>query len=206
MGNADYKDYSKRTLLDEINIKINSIDIVRTSRINASKRLYGYSEKWDLISLIMNVMSIGFVVVSLLPLDINKNNVLLSISAIFSLYTILIQYFLSNLNYNERALKFHYHQIQLENFVLQLKMLLLDNSLEEFKKFTEYKNIMSRYQISLEGYENHSEIDYKKAKSSREMADSIRDFSWDNIFLYVQFPILITIIIVFGCVIAGGGK
>ncbi|WP_425532731.1 SLATT domain-containing protein [Streptococcus uberis] len=85
----------------------------------------------------------------------------------------LIQYFCSTLNYNERALKYHYHQLELENFILQLKNLLLWEKTENEPKtnnvkFKRYKIILEKYQISLQGYENHSDLDYKIARRQIE--------------------------------------
>ena len=129
-----------RDIADEIENKIFSIDVVRTARIKASGRLYKYSESWDFMFLVMNVVSVALLITSLLPLPINKSNSGLMISAFFSLYTMLVQYFCSTLNYNERALKYHYHQLELENFILQLKNLLLYEKIcnkdgNEYEKF-----------------------------------------------------------------------
>ncbi|SUO88899.1 SLATT domain-containing protein [Streptococcus uberis] len=215
--------YRERTIDDEIETKIFSIDVVRTARIKASERLYKYSSSWDFLFLMMNVVSVALLVVSLLPLPINDSKTGLMISAFFSLYTMLIQYFCSTLNYNERALKYHYHQLELENFILQLKNLLLWEKTENEPKtnnvkFKRYKIILEKYQISLQGYENHSDLDYKIARRQIERFSkkneikendkiwkinliknwtSYKDFSLDNIAIYCQVPIVIFVILAY---------
>ncbi|MFU2181997.1 SLATT domain-containing protein [Streptococcus pluranimalium] len=207
-----------RVVDDEIENKIFSIDVVRTARIKASGRLYKYSEYWDFMFLVMNVISVALLITSLLPLSINESNSGLMISAFFSLYTMLVQYFCSTLNYNERALKYHYHQLELENFILQLKNLLLYEKIEgnvksEQEKFLRYKTILEKYQISLQGYENHSDLDYRIARKQIERYTKddnkdelknnwekiiqwflFKDFTIDNIFIYLQVPIIIFIV------------
>lgn len=72
-----------RKIDDEIENKIFSIDVVRTARIKASGRLYRYSESWDFLFLIMNVVSVALLITSLLPLSINESKSGLMISAFF---------------------------------------------------------------------------------------------------------------------------
>lgn len=211
-----------RNIDDEIENKIFSIDIVRTARIKASGRLYKYSKSWDFLFLIMNVVSVALLITSLLPLSINESKSGLMLSAFFSLYTILVQYFCSTLNYNERALKYHYHQLELENFILKLKNLLLCEKTRrpyndmDFEKFQKYKIILEKYQISLQGYENHSDLDYRIARKQIERYNkkdetkeninwyvkiaewlTCKDFTLDNIFIYFQIPIIILIILAY---------
>lgn len=206
---------------DEIEKKIHTLDIVRTARIKASERLYRYANAWDFLFLGMNIVSVALLIVSLLPLKINESKSGLMISASFSLYTMLVQYFCSAQNYNERALKYHYHQLELENLVLQLKNIFLKNNTaegnySEVERFKRYRTIMDKYQLSLQGYENHEDVDYKIAK--QQLAKKIqnnsedsqnnnrqnnfewyetRDFSPDNIFIYMQIPIVATIVILY---------
>lgn len=63
-----------RVVDDEIENKIFSIDVVRTARIKASGRLYKYSEYWDFMFLVMNVIFVALLITSLLPLSINESN------------------------------------------------------------------------------------------------------------------------------------
>ncbi|HFH9839698.1 TPA: SLATT domain-containing protein [Streptococcus suis] len=215
---------------DEIEKKIYSIDIVRTARIKASERLYKYSDAWDFLFLGMNIVSVALLIVSLLPLPINNSKSGLMISASFSLYTMLVQYFCSAQNYNERALKYHYHQLELENFVLQLKNIFLkhntgEGEYSELDRFRRYRAIMEKYQISLQGYENHEDVDYKIAKRQLTRNSQVseneqntncfqkfliwketKDFSPDNIFIYLQIPIVIIIILLYSWVAYKGLK
>ena len=112
---SEILDFKDRDIDYEINLKCNSIDIVRSARINTSKRLYEYAEKWELIFLAMSIMSTGLLVYSLINPE-NKDR--LALSALFSIYSLLVQNFVAKLNYNERALKLHYHQLELEDFLL----------------------------------------------------------------------------------------
>lgn len=222
--------YRESTIDDEIENKIYSLDIVRTARIKASERLYKYSDAWDFLFLGMNIVSVALLIVSLLPLPINDSKSGLMISSCFSLYTMLVQYFCSVQNYNERALKYHYHQLELENLILQLKNIFLTNNTEEgsysdLDRFKRYRAILEKYQISLQGYENHEDVDYKIAKQQlarkflkldTEIKQSYwqkfqrwietKDFSPDNIFIYLQIPIVLTIIVLYSWVAYTGIK
>ena len=158
---SEILDFKDRDIDYEINLKCNSIDTVRAARINTSKRLYEYAEKWELIFLAMSIMSTGLLVYSLINPE-NKDR--LALSALFSIYSLLVQNFVAKLNYNERALKLHYHQLELEDFLLELKSIIFQKSLSDEDKINKYQQIMSRYQISLRGNENHSDFDHKYAK------------------------------------------
>lgn len=158
---SEILDFKDRDIDYEINLKCNLIDIVRSARINTSKRLYEYAEKWELIFLAMSIMSTGLLVYSLIKPE-NKDR--LALSALFSIYSLLVQNFVVKLNYNERALKLHYHQLELEDFLLELKSIIFQKSLSDDEKINKYQQIMSRYQISLRGNENHSYYDHKCAK------------------------------------------
>lgn len=142
----------------------------------------------------------------------------------------LVQYFCSAQNYNERALKYHYHQLELENFVLQLKNIFLkhntgEGEYSELDRFRRYRAIMEKYQISLQGYENHEDVDYKIAKRQLTRNSQVteneqntncfqkfliwketKDFSPDNIFIYLQIPIVIIIILLYSWVAYKGLK
>lgn len=199
----DYKDFKDRDVSYEINLKAKTITTVRTARVLASERLYSYAQKWEFIFLFMNLISASLLVYSIVIEADSKNSLL--ISSIFSIYTLFIQSFVSKLNYNERALKFHYHQLDLENFLLANKYLLLDSSgHSDEEKLDEHEKIMKLYQLSLQGIENHSNLDHKKAtKRSKKMEKEggsgflsflsnieqylrYADFSLDNLFVNVQ--------------------
>ena len=115
--------------------------------------------------LAMSIMSTGLLVYSLINPE-NKDR--LALSALFSIYSLLVQNFVAKLNYNERALKLHYHRLELEDFLLELKSIIFQKSLSDGDKINKYQQIMSRYQISLRGNENHSDFDHKYAKNIRK--------------------------------------
>ena len=49
------KNYNERTIRDEIGYKIKTIDATRHNRIFASKRLYRYSQRWEVVFFSMNI-------------------------------------------------------------------------------------------------------------------------------------------------------
>lgn len=86
----------------------------------------------------------------------------------------------------------------------------------DFEKFQKYKIILEKYQISLQGYENHSDLDYRIARKQIERYNkkdeikknikwhvklaewlSYKDFTIDNIFIYFQIPIITLIILAY---------
>ena len=190
------KDYKDRDLTYEINLKINTINKTRTNRILASKRLYKYANHWEFIFLLMNVTAVSLLIISLIDQVSNSRSLSLIISSIFSLYTILVQNYISKMNYNERALKFHYHQLELERRILELKKLLLKKEDDENKINEDYQTVMEKYFLSLSGYENHEDID-----NSRRTDKTRKDFSLDNVWLILQFPILFLMLIIYGVAI-----
>lgn len=158
------KDYIDTLIHEEVNKKIHSIDSVRSDRINKSQRLYKYAEKWKRLFFWMNLEAVVFLIASLVPENRDENNIALIISGIFSAYTILLQYYIDSLNFNERALRLHYHQLQLEQFILELKELIFKWQDTKEISISKYLNIMRKYQLELGGYENHDEIDRLKSK------------------------------------------
>lgn len=200
------KDYKQIDIQDEVNKKINSINRTRNNRINASERLYAYTENWDFIFFVMNIEAIVFLVFALTH---QENEYGLILSGIFSLYTLILQYYCSNLNYNERALKFHYQQIELEKNILTLKRALKKEENDELE--ITYKHIMDIYLTNLVGTENHSKLDdniqtYNQINSSDNPTKGFKaktiqviattDFSTDNVLIFINkvaiivFPIL----------------
>ena len=212
-------DFKDRDIDYEINLKCNSIDIVRAARINTSKRLYEYAEKWELIFLAMSIMSTGLLVYSLINPE-NKDR--LALSALFSIYSLLVQNFVAKLNYNERALKLHYHQLELEDFLLELKSIIFQKNLNTDEKIDKYQQVMSKYQISLRGNENHSDFDHKFVKKylnrntklddlslsegNQEIKDKEKfslikefvknhDFSWNKFIIWFQYLLIPSVLI-----------
>ena len=210
------KDYNKRTIRDEISYKIKTIDATRHNRIFASKRLYRYSQRWEVVFFCMNILAVIFLISSTVILTNSKLMTL--VSGCFSLYTIITQYYYNNLNYRERGLKFHYLELDLEHLIVKLKTLLRDKNKSNLELEREYKFIMNNYICSLKGYENHEEIDNKERETREEVEneeretceeinnkkrenknetknrEKIKDYSSDNIFYYGN----ICIILLFG--------
>ena len=90
--------------LDEmIQDEIRKLKIVRRARILASERLGGYASKWDMYLLLMAILSSALLVISLIVP--NEGLIKKVVSGCFSMYTVIIQYYVSTLNYRERALK-----------------------------------------------------------------------------------------------------
>ncbi|COE62768.1 MULTISPECIES: SLATT domain-containing protein [Bacillus cereus group] len=197
-------DYVEIDILSETKKKINTFNKTRNNRINMSLRLKGYSEKWKLIFFFLNFEAVMCVAISLagekiLPKGIE--DVFTIVSGVFSIYVILIQYYINELNYNERALKVHYHQLDIEDLILRLKRLIIENKkelenedddCEEMVK--EFNTIMHEYQSILKNNENHDPIDNKRRElvesTHNKLGVKIRDFSMDNIILSINIIIM----------------
>lgn len=199
---VDYKDIN---ILKEIEKKIKTLNKTRNTRIKMSLRLKDYSEKWKSILFAMNIEAVIFVLLSLGGQEINPifiDTTFTVLAGIFSIYVILIQYYINGLNYNERALKVHYHQLDIEDLILRLKDLITksnsdENSLKEKEYIDKFNTIMFEYQTILKNNENHHPIDYER--NIRETLDDnnnlkkVYDFTMDNIVLNINF-ILITLL------------
>ena len=171
----------QRSIKEEIRHKIDSLEKVRKARIEASNRLYKYSSKWEAVLLIMNIIAVILLVLSFSNKD-DLSYKKTQISAFYSLYTILIQYFYNIQNYRERALKFHYLELDIEQNIIELKKLLLINDdkekLSEFEKeelVKEYDIVMKKYNTALYGYENHESIDFDKANNETKDDEKMKD-------------------------------
>ncbi|WP_121614403.1 SLATT domain-containing protein [Mesobacillus foraminis] len=196
----DYKDINIKT---EIEKKIKTLNKTRNTRIKMSLRLKDYSEKWKSILFVMNIEAVIFVLMSLGGQDINpifKEATFSVLAGIFSIYVILIQYYINELNYNERALKVHYHQLDIEDLILRLKDLITkknsdENSLTEKNYIDEFNTIMFEYQIILKNNENHHPIDYERSMRERlgnnDKMKKIYDFTVDNIVLNINIALVI---------------
>lgn len=175
--------------------KIKGMNRTRNNRINASRRLYNYKEHWDFIFLVMNVFAIILLILSISNIDISHLTV---ISNIFSLYALILQYYINNFNYSERALRFHFQELEIEKSLLELKELLRevsigesDNECENNKKFT---NIIEKYVIEIKGTENHSSYDDMKRdydENKNYQARKPRDFSMDKIIIVINYFVLV---------------
>ncbi|USI48124.1 SLATT domain-containing protein [Lactococcus lactis] len=187
------KDYKERDIREEINKKIEGFNRTRDNRIHASERLYSYSNKWDSIFFVMNILAVVFLIFSLMNVESHKG---LFISSCFSLYAVILQYYYNTLNYKERALRFHYQQLEIEKYILELKKLLRvvqdDSELEK-----QYDIIWNKYLITLLGTENHSRFDdeevlYDREKSTKKLKKP-RDFSLDNFLFYINFILIMSV-------------
>ncbi|MFB0831888.1 SLATT domain-containing protein [Brevibacillus laterosporus] len=209
------KEYSTINIHSEINKKIKTFNKTRMNRIKMSIRLKDYSEKWKSVFFVLNIEAVIFVLLSLGGNGISEkfSTPLFSVlSGVFSIYVILIQYYINELNYNERALKVHYHQLDIEDLVLRLKDLLTkcnskENTLEEKILIEDFNIIMHEYQTILKNNENHDPVDNskrlyeKKISSTRKKPNKVRDFTVDKIVLVVNihilwfFPVLATFLL-----------
>ena len=182
MNNTE-KNYGALTIKDEIVKKISSIDKVRTARIISSDRLKKLSSRWNTLFFFLNFFAIILVITSLV-VDVNKTFVMLT--SCYTLYVILLQYYISVKNYDERSLRFHYHQLELENNILELKNLVyimnkkeVDNFYDEDRLIQRYNLIMDKYQLNLSNIENHISSDFKKNLSLKDQ------LTLDNIFIII---------------------
>lgn len=205
------KEYSKINIYSEIEKKINTFNKTRNNRIKMSSRLKEYSGKWKSVFFVLNIEAIVFVLLSLGGKGITEKfgEPLFSLlSGIFSIYVILIQYYINELNYNERALKIHYHQLDIEDLTLRLKELLTKNNSnenrpEERKLIEDFKIIMHEYQTIIKNNENHDPVDnltrlqeqeekekQEKQKLQKGKFKKVRDITVDNIILLTNIHIL----------------
>ncbi|MCY9168826.1 hypothetical protein C6370_10495 [Bacillus atrophaeus] len=205
--------YKELDIKTEIEKKMNTLNKTRNTRIKMSLRLKKYSEQWKVVMFILNIEAVIFVLLSLGGQTINSiftDKLFSIVSGVFSIYVILIQYYIGELNYNERALKVHYHQLDIEDLILRLKALIIkdnskENTLDESNLINEYNIIMYEYQTVLKNNENHDPVDYEKnARESMKDKQNLKRV-WDltvdnivlkfNIILFILFPIVTAIII-----------
>lgn len=163
------KEYINLRILDEINKKINTFNKTRENRIHMSIRLKGYGQSWKFIFFFLNFEAVIFVLLSLVAEKIpGLSSPLFTVSAgVFSIYVILLQYYINEQNYNERSLKVHYHQLEIEDLVLKLKTLIIKHNTGENNSnnevlIEEYNIIMNQYQTTMKNNENHDPIDNDK--------------------------------------------
>lgn len=211
--NSTDKKYENITVFSEIQKKINTLNKTRNNRISMSKRLKKYSERWKLVFFFLNMEAVVFIILSLNDSNVNHltNNNFSVYAGIFSIYVILLQYYINELNYNERATKAHYHQLEIEDQILDLKKLFIINNaktsnIDEQEMINQFIITMNNYQLILKNNENHAsidnllnenklkpnEIDSRVRDSSEESPKNILkkirikkswDFSLDNIIL-----------------------
>ena len=162
---------------------------------------------WKVVTFILNIEAVIFVILSLGGENgsVFDNKYFVIISSIFSIYVILIQYYISEQRYGERALKAHYQQLHIEDLILSLKNLLIMRNSDEIEMkdsylINEFNRLINEYQMILKNNENHSPIDYLLAAADESQANlTKKDFTKDNIMVYsnIGFCIVIPLIIVF---------
>lgn len=172
----------------KIEEKVKRLDVIRRSRINASERLDGYHQKWEKIMFCFNIEAVLMIIIMLLIGETEAiggitQSQLVLYSSIFSIYVILLQYFVSSSNYRERALKLHYNQLDIQKCRYELEALTEENTKNEYNK------IIDRYQVILHTSENHRDSDYCKADKNPKWLKR-HDFSIDHIVLFINYIIL----------------
>ncbi|QVY61564.1 SLATT domain-containing protein [Cytobacillus gottheilii] len=203
--------YKERDILFEIDHKIYTFNKTRNNKIKQSLRLEKYTEMWKLITFILNIEAVIFVILSIGAKNdsVFDNDYFVIISSVFSIYVILIQYYISEQRYGERALKAHYQQLHIEDLILSLKnLLIMNNSIEIELKGSyltnEFNRLIYEYQTILKNNENHSPIDFLLA-SEEETGSKLlpKDFTKDNVMIYsnlifcVLIPLIIIIVLIF---------
>lgn len=181
-----------REQLDEsIKKKLEGWDRTRHNRMNASERLKGYSETWEVVSLIMNTEAIMFVIMAFTG---SFSDILGIVSAAFSCYVILIQYFLATRDYSARSLKMHYEQLEIESLRAKLKTCQILDDGDYHVGEERVKSIIDQYQVSMRGSENHTKIDddrYKETKNSP--SHHVWDWTLDQVLIYFNVVICILV-------------
>lgn len=202
------KEYRNRDISDEIEKKIQTLNKTRNNRIEMSKRLINYDDKWKAVFFCLNIEAVIFILLALSKLPITEffsEEIFSLFSGIFSIYVILLQYYINGLNYRERALRMHYHQLDIEDLILKFKSIFLRKNnlkspLGDQEAINEYQIIMFEYQAILKNNENHSHIDNKLNefynsdlhKANRFWRKPL-DLTIDNLILY--FNILFALVL-----------
>ncbi|PGL12166.1 hypothetical protein CN912_10610 [Bacillus cereus] len=208
------KKYEDLKVLKEIEKKIKTFNKTRNNRIKMSTRLNTYSEKWKLIFFFLNIEAVIFVVLSLVGEEISQNfgNVIFNVlSGMFSIYVILIQYYINELNYRERALRVHYHQLDIEDLIIKLKKLIMEYNSEESDSnvrmekdiLKDFNIIMYEYQTILKNNENHDFIDNQRRIQEtieEQISSKVKDFTIDNVVLNINFILLFVMPILVGII------
>lgn len=195
----EVKKYSERTIKYEVEKKIKTLNKTRNNRLEMSKRLSDYDDKWKVVFFILNIEAVIFILLALSNIQINELFAETSFSlfsGIFSIYVILLQYYINSLNYRERALRLHYHQLDIEDLILRLKRIFLiqndsNQSFKDSQAIEEYKIIMFEYQAFLKNNENHNSLDNKVSEFNKSDSDKwkflkrakIIDFTVDKLIL-----------------------
>lgn len=168
-----------------------SIKRTRKNRIAYSERLKKYSQRWKIISFGFNIQAIFLIIWSLTY----QSKTVTLVSAFFAIYVILLQYFINELNYSERSLKAHYHQLELRDLILSFQILEKKIKYKETTDalLNEVSDLMRNYQVSLKNNENHSRRD-DIVNINKKEGYTVFDFSIDNLFIWFNFIICLFMI------------
>ena len=163
---------------------IKDLKRTRSNRISKSERFKSYNSKWNTLFFVTNVGTIIAILITYTKIEASDLSIFITNS--FSIYLILLQYFLSTLDYSARSLKLHYEQLEINELRMQLKLLLVSESPD---KASEFRHLFEKYSISLKNNENHDAYDDKSNKRW--------DMTSDNIFFDLNVIFIIIIIVLF---------
>lgn len=223
---SEEEEAPQNKVADNINYTRNFIDITRRNRVNLSERLMGYSRRWKLVFFAINIEAVIFVLLSLTgtieSFKIGAFSISFSLlSGIFTIYVILLQYYINVLNYNERALRAHYHQLELRDLGLQLNMLLIKKDTDgidmtEKDLIDKNEEVIEKYQLALKNNENHGHIDNKlrvrgekqrayQKGSSKKRASLFPplDFTLDNMLIIANAILTLIMLVIMVSVLLG---
>ncbi|WP_155287698.1 SLATT domain-containing protein [Lacticaseibacillus zhaodongensis] len=187
-------DDKEQALKLSIEKKLSGWDRTRHNRINASERLKSYDEKWSVLMLFMNSVAVVFLFLTFAQSKDDESTKI--ISACYSAYVLILQYFLGTRDYSARSLKLHYQQLEIESMRSDLKAIMSQTSYAFNEKERLVHELIRRYQISLSGSENHTPLDDARYIQSKEKGphSKAKDFSLDNVLIYINVIILVGII------------
>src|SRR5699024_5949918 len=211
---------------ENINYTRNFIDMTRRNRMNLSERLMRYSRRWKLVFFVINIEAVIFVLLSLTGtienLQIGNFSISFSLlSGIFTIYVILLQYYINVWNYSERALRAHYHQLELRDLGLHLNMLLIKRETDGKNMTDKYiieknEEAIEKYQLALKNNENHRAIDnklrvrgeqqraYSEGKSKKRASFfAPLDFTLDNMLIIANAILTVIMLVIMVSVLLG---
>lgn len=206
-------------IYDELNCLEKRILKIRDARVVASERLGLYSNMWDSMLFIYNIIAVLVSILGIASLTScnDGNNRYISVLSVFiSLFVILIQDFVAKKDYTGRSKELHYNQLWLKNISNEINICLrkinydildnLGNNGEvDWKKVddksineivTRYENVKKIYNTALCGYENHSSEDFHNKNINGDYYyHKFYSKDFDRKFLKIQ-PIFIILFMV----------
>src|SRR5699024_3205332 len=135
----------------------------RKNRINLSERLKKYDRKWKNIIFLLNIVAVILIIIVISKFSYSRPVEVFA--GAFSAYVILLQYFINEQKYGERALKAHYHQLELADILNEMDQICFkykhlsvpnDKTIEEY--IDRKEKLLDKYQLSLKNNENHLSI------------------------------------------------